>query len=142
MLGINNIRIISPAYNMQGNQTQPDKAVLKNLDKDTVSFSGLLGPKPTVPKYVKQPAYDAVSKYIQDNPHTYAGKFLKQIKIICEKGTDEIAELDAQIFARKVEKERFGEVSEILMQVKDSTEQPLIKKWMDRFKNTLGKPID
>lgn len=142
MLGINQTRLVMPAYNLQGKQTQ-DKPVLNVLEKDTVSFGSLFGgKKPAKPEYVSQAAYDIVCKYVQDNPKTYAGKFLKQIKVFCEKGADEIAELDAQIFAREVEKERVKEVSEILKQVKGSLKETLdkslIKEFIDLFDEILG----
>jgi len=137
MLGINQTRFVMPAYNLQGGQTQ-DKPVLKALNMDTVSF----GKKPAKPEYVSQAVYDVVCKYIQDNSHTYAGDFLKQIKVYCERGYDSVTELDAQIFARKVEQERVEEVSGILKQVKcslkETLDKSLIKELLDDYNKTLG----
>jgi hypothetical protein len=141
MLGINQTGLTMPACNLQGRQTQ-DKPVLKTLNRDMVSFSGLFNKKPVKPEYVSQAAYDAVSKYVQDNPHTYAGKFLSKIKVFCERGFDEVAELDAQIFARKIEQERIKEVSELLKQVKtslkESLDKSLLKELLDDYNKILG----
>jgi hypothetical protein len=42
MLGINQVRLFSPAFYVQDNKTQQSKPVLKTLDKDTVSFGNII----------------------------------------------------------------------------------------------------
>ncbi len=137
MLTISKTLGYMPLIGNQSNRVK-NQPNLRTLDKDTVSFRGLLGNTKAAPKFVSEAVHEAVSKFIKDNPHTKASYFMQQIKLICEQGTDTILEMDAQIFAREVEKAHIERVSGILKQVKESTQQPLLKKWMDRFDKTLG----
>lgn len=104
---------------------------LTPVSNDIVAFKGK-------PQYVSQDVYSAMSKYAQNNPKTNAACLIEQVKLICEKGTLSNLEENAQIYAKKVEKDKIKEVSILLNQIKDSTSQPLIKKWMERFNKTLG----
>ncbi|MDD3013320.1 MAG: hypothetical protein PHC34_06410 [Candidatus Gastranaerophilales bacterium] len=114
------------------NQNKENMPVLKQLNIDTLSFKA-------TPKYVSQAVYDVVSKYADDNSHSYAGYFMKQIKTFCERGYDSVLELNAQSYAKRVEKENIKEVSKIINQVKDSTKQPLIKELIEDYDKILGK---
>lgn len=149
MLTINKIGYSAASVNIQNNRTvtvYENKPRLKTLERDTVSFNGRFGdlfkklitPKP---KCVSQEVYDSVCKFIEDNPNTHAGMFLKQIKLLSENFSS-VTEMSASCHAKHVEKEKIEEVSQLLMQVKNCKEterEPVIRQLIDDYNEILRK---
>jgi len=147
MISINNTFTTLQQSNVQKEQKQ-NFPKLQTLKQDTVSFSGLFSKKPPGPKHVTKEAYEVITGYIEKNANDVSARkavqFMKFIKRICEEGLLLNLRENAEFTAELVEKQRIGEISNILMTVKtnvlpSSSYEGTIKNLMDRCKNILGK---
>lgn len=97
--------------------------MLKQLNHDTVQFSGMFSSVPkTSSKYVKQEAYDAVCTFLEKNKGTKEGNLVKYVKEMFDKGFN--TPLFGQIQGSAM---HVGKGSKELMDIVDLSSKSVIK---------------
>lgn len=88
MITLNTIKTsASTTQNAKPKKAANTMTVLKQLNYDTVQFSGLFSSAPkTSSKYVKQEAYDAVCKFLEKNKGTKEGYLMGDIREMFDRG--------------------------------------------------------